>query len=534
MMLERHLCGVVDVAPKFDTESLTKAQRGPPWDPLMAVVLVPYQNVDCTVNLLVILLFSFRAVEGHFRRLGVSKARGCKEPTSRVAVRDPVIGFDFLYNILFGKRPEKYLDSTWRAFQEMGTTYTERRWTWEAIYTCDPQNIKQVLATGSKDFDLPEFRTSVISHIFGKGIFVLSGHSWRHTRTILRKNLRKENPAPFLNTLEKHFQAFKRHIPTDGTEIDLQPLFLGLAMDVATETLMGHSTYMLDNSGDHTIEQQFVDDYMICSEEIIQQMQLGPLHSLKISFKALKARKRVYKYLAEFIDVSIQESVRSQDGNLLIDIMKSAKDRKSVSDQVLHILLASRDTTSSLMSNLFFILAKKPHLYAKLRRSVLEIAREAPPDASQLKDMTYLKWCVNESLRLHPVIPTNARVALRDTTLPRGGGPDGQSPLLVSKGSALFYNVYAMHRNEATFGFNPEEFIPERWQNLRPGWGYLPFNGGVRSCVGQQYALLETYFVVARMVQTFKTMESRDEQEWMELYALALCSKGGTRVAVTA
>ncbi|KAH6894498.1 cytochrome P450 [Thelonectria olida] len=502
---------------------------------MLSLLLSAFVREHLLLAVIIILLpFPLRAVEGYFRRWRISEAGGCQEPASKVAVKDPIVGFDFLYNVLFGKAPERYLDSTWKAFREMGTTYTEKRWTWEAVYTCDPLNLRQILATGCQDFDLPEFRTSVIGHLFGNGIFVLSGHSWKHARTVLRKSLKKEDPAPFLATLEQHFQAFKKHVPTDGAEIDLQPLFLALAMDVSTEFLMGHSTHMLDMSGDHTKEQQFVDDYMICSEEIIHQMQLGPLHPFKVNFAARKAKKRVYKYVGDFIDASLQDSEGSTRGNLLLDMMEMAKDRKGVCDQILHILLASRDTTSSLMSNLFFMLAKNPHMYNKLRQDVLRVAGEGPPTASQLKDMTYLKWCVNESLRLHPVIPTNARVALRDTTLPRGGGPDGQSPLFVSKGSAMFYNVYAMHRDEATFGPDPDEFVPERWEGLRPGWGYLPFNGGARSCVGQQYALLETHYVVARMVQTFKTMQSRDDEEWMELYALALCSKNGTRVAVTA
>lgn len=115
----------------------------------------------------------------------------------------------------------------------------------------------------------------------------------------------------------------------------------------------------------------------------------------------------------------------------------------------------------------------------------------------------------------------------------------------------MFYNVYAMHRNEDVFGRDPDEFVPERWQDLRPGWGYLPFNGGARACIGrklftpllfrgafkltgdgtEQYALLETHYVVARMAQTYTQLESCDDEEWMELYALALCSKNGTRVA---
>lgn len=90
------------------------------------------------------------------------------------------------------------------------------------------------------------------------------------------------------------------------------------------------------------------------------------------------------------------------------------------------------------------------------------------------------------ALRLHPVIPTNARVAVRDTTIPRGGGIDGKSPLFISKGTAMFYNVYAMHRNEDVFGPKAEEFAPERWKDLRPGWGYLPFNGGARACIGRK------------------------------------------------
>ncbi|KAK7418347.1 hypothetical protein QQZ08_011290, partial [Neonectria magnoliae] len=452
---------------------------------MLSALLTAFLREHLVLTVVLLLLpFPLQAIEGYFRRWRHSQARGCQEPASKVPVKDPIIGLDFLYNVLFGKAPERYLDSTWRAFQKMGTTYTEKRLTWEAVYTCEPQNLKQILATGAEDFDLPEFRTAVIGHLFGQGIFVLSGHSWKHARTVLRKNLKKDDPAPFLGTLERHFQAFKEHVPTDGAEIDLQPLFLGLAMDVATEVLMGHSTHMLDTQGDHSREQQFVDDYMICSEEIIQQMQLGPLHAFRVNFAARRAKKRVYKYLDDFIEESLRETDAKQDASLLAEIMSVSTDRKGVSDQILHILLASRDTTSGLMSNLFFALAKNPQLYAKLREDVLRVAGDAPPTAAQLKDMAYLKWCVNESLRLHPVIPTNARVALRDTTLPRGGGVDGRSPLFVRKGTAMFYNVYAMHRDEATFGADAEDFVPERWANLRPGWGYLPFNGGARSCVG--------------------------------------------------
>ena len=87
------------------------------------------------------------------------------------------------------------------------------------------------------------------------------------------------------------------------------------------------------------------------------------------------------------------------------------------------------------------------------------------------------------------MIPSNAREAAVDTTLPYGGGSDGNSPLFVKKGTLLIYNVYAMHRNQSLFGKDVEEFVPERWDGLRPGWGYLPFHGGPRVCIGRKFAI---------------------------------------------
>lgn len=95
----------------------------------------------------------------------------------------------------------------------------------------------------------------------------------------------------------------------------------------------------------------------------------------------------------------------------------------------------------------------------------------------------------SKALRLHPVIPTNAREASKDTILPHGGGKDGNSPLLVKKGNLVMYNIYAMHRDAGVFGPDPEAFVPERWDGLRPGWGYLPFNGGPRICIGRKYRM---------------------------------------------
>ena len=92
-----------------------------------------------------------------------------------------------------------------------------------------------------------------------------------------------------------------------------------------------------------------------------------------------------------------------------------------------------------------------------------------------------------------------------------------------------------MHRRTDIYGPDADEFRPERWENgkLMPRWGYLPFNGGPRICIGQRYALTEVGYVLVRMAQEFRVLESRDRGPWEESLTLTLCSRNGTKVALT-
>lgn len=99
------------------------------------------------------------------------------------------------------------------------------------------------------------------------------------------------------------------------------------------------------------------------------------------------------------------------------------------------------------------------------------------------------------ALRLYPSVPVNIRMATRTTVLPTGGGPDGNSPVLIPNGSPVAFSVYAMHRRPDLFGLDAELFRPERWDEDMPlqhdptsaKWGYLPFHGGPRTCLGSKY-----------------------------------------------
>jgi cytochrome P450 len=79
--------------------------------------------------------------------------------------------------------------------------------------------------------------------------------------------------------------------------------------------------------------------------------------------------------------------------------------------------------------------------------------------------------------------------------LPTGSGPDRKSPVLIPKGSAVTFSAYSVHRRSDLYGMDAELFRPERWDEDMPlqqgptnaKWGYLPFHGGPRICLGGEY-----------------------------------------------
>jgi cytochrome P450 len=193
------------------------------------------------------------------------------------------------------------------------------------------------------------------------------------------------------------------------------------------------------------------------------------------------------------------------------------RDRTVLRDQIIAVLLAGRDTTAATLSWTLYELGRYPNAVKKLRAEIIStLGTEHTPTYEDLKSMSYLKAVLNETLRLYPAVPFNVRLALKDTTLPRGGGPDGSEPLPVLKDSPVAYSTLVMQRRSDlyppisdTFA-DPQIFSPERWAHWHPKpHDYIPFNAGPRICIGQQFALTEMSYVLVRLFQKFDRVESQ-------------------------
>ncbi|CAG7937267.1 unnamed protein product [Penicillium nalgiovense] len=138
-----------------------------------------------------------------------------------------------------------------------------------------------------------------------------------------------------------------------------------------------------------------------------------------------------------------------------------------------NVLLAGRDTTASLLSWTILLLARYQHIFARIRSDILDkfgtYDQPRSMDFASLRSCQYLQHFHNQSLGLYPVVPFNRRCATNGTTLPRGGGKDGTSPIYIRKGRTVMYSNYVLYRRKDIWGEDAEIFNPDRWAERSPG-----------------------------------------------------------------
>lgn len=238
--------------------------------------------------------------------------------------------------------------------------------------------------------------------------------------------------------------------------------------------------------------------------------------------------RRMDDFMQPFIDSVLSMTTEQLDSMLakkdtfLHALARFTRDPKVIRDQLVAILLAGRDTTAATLSFCLFELSRHPDVVTKLREEIASHVGDRHPSYTDLKEMKYLNAVLNETMRLYPVVPFNVRHALVDTTLPRGGGPDGSQPIGMPAHTRIFYSTMAMQRRPDLYDpvpepgttpsrpyFDPAVFHPDRWvSGWQPKpWQFIPFNGGPRICLGQQFATIEMGYTVTRILQAFKEVK---------------------------
>lgn len=395
------------------------------------------------------------------------------------------------------------------------------------IFTMNPENMKAMLLTQFNDFSIG-VRKQAFGPLLGNGIFASEGHHWKHSRTLLKPQFAREQVS-HVKLLEPHVQMLAQHIRKNSGFFDIQLLFHRFTLDAGTHFLFGESVWDLRDESigyDSSLNQiegreAFSKGLTYVQSYVVRRLALFSFYWLANSEEFRQSVKDVHAYTNHFVNKALQlkpEEIEahSREGyTFLYELVKDTRDPVEIRDHLLNIMLAGRSTTASLLLSAISELSRNPEVWQKLRQEVIMHFGEgnSPEEIDSitfesLKKCNYLKWVINETLRIYPPVSLNLREAVKDTTLPSGGGKDGEAPIFVSKGSVIIFLIYCVQRLKKHYGKDADVFRPERWADLaKIGWAFMPFGSGPRICLGQQFALTEALYVLVRLAQMFPTLE---------------------------
>ena len=279
---------------------------------------------------------------------------------------------------------------------------------------------------------------------------------------------------------------------------DIQTLFFRLTIDSACEFLFGESVNsQLSEAGLLAADEKNLVNFPLHFDRALMHLakrfRFGELYWVHNPKEFRDDNKAVNKFISYYVDLALkkppgdkkfEKGYPGKEKYVFLEALaQQTRDPVELRAQLLNILLAGRDTTASLLSWLFHQLLRNPEAFEKLRATIIDTfgTYDDPKDISfaTLKGCQYLQYCLNETLRLWTVVPGNTRRTNKVTTLPKGGGPDGESPVYLKPNTEMNYSIHVMMRRKDLWGEDAEEFRPERFEGRRPGWEFLPFNGGM-------------------------------------------------------
>ncbi|MEG4840425.1 cytochrome P450 [Microcoleus sp. B9-D4] len=216
--------------------------------------------------------------------------------------------------------------------------------------------------------------------------------------------------------------------------------------------------------------------------------------------KAKNSRKLL---LAELEKIIRDRQQATPSGNDALSLLISARDDEGNSlsldelkDQVLLLLFAGHETLTSAIASFCLLLAQHPDVMAKVRTEQQQFPATEPLTLEQLKQMTYLEQVLQEVLRLVPPVGGIFRTVINACEF---GGYE------IPKGWTVLSQINQTHQDSQLYP-EPDRFDPDRFNSERSAkpFSYVPFGGGLRECLGKEFARLEMKLFAAKIVREFE------------------------------
>ncbi|CAN6347040.1 unnamed protein product [Urochloa humidicola] len=487
-----------------------------------------------TTHLAYLLIFLFTVFILRLRRRGTTSTAHCPYPNPLLGntlefIRNRRRFFDW-YSDLLRASPSGTIEA-WGPF---GAGH--------AVTTACPADVDHLLRAGgfARYAKGARFRDAT-ADLIGDGLFAADGKLWSLQRKLAShafssRALRRFADGVLASHLRRRLLPSLDATAAEGSAVDLQAALRRFGFGAICHVAFGVETA---GDGDPTGQEREEELFAAFDSalEISFRRALTPATWVRRLTKRLDVgRSRRLREAVEIIDAYAMSVVDSKEaarrhqrnggladddagGDLLSRFMAAmdedgggelgamfptpAAKRRFLRDVVVTFVLAGKDTTSSALTWLFWLLAANPRCERLVHAEVAAAASsdsEAGGDVK--KGMHYLHAAITEAMRLYPPVPFDGRVAVADDELPSGAA--------VRAGWYANYSAYAMGRMEAVWGEDCMEFVPERW--LGDGGEFVPvdaarypvFHAGPRVCLGKEMAYVQMKTVAAAVIRRFR------------------------------
>ncbi|KAJ3674321.1 hypothetical protein LUZ60_004937 [Juncus effusus] len=164
----------------------------------------------------------------------------------------------------------------------------------------------------------------------------------------------------------------------------------------------------------------------------------------------------------------------------------------------LSLLQAGTDTSSNTIEWAMSLLLNNPNSLTKAQHEInTVIGTNRLIQESDIPNLPYLRAIINETFRLHPVVPLDVPHESAEECFVGG--------YKIPKGTMLLVNIHAIHRDPDSWD-EPEEFRPERFLEGSKGkrGEIITFGMGRRKCPGEGLAMRMIGLGLGTLMQCFE------------------------------
>ncbi len=368
-----------------------------------------------------------------------------------------------------------------------------------------PDHYKQILQDNNRNYTkMPHPSLALLRPVIGNGLLTSDGEFWRRQRRLAAPAFHRKRIASFAGTMTAAANRMLEnwHAPAkDGRPLDINEAMMHLTLEIVGKTLF---------SIDLTREADTVGEAFSVVNEEVARLSSIPFANIGVKIPFLPSTRRINKntaVLTQVVNGIIQE--RRQSGletEDLLGMLMSARDEETgegMSDQQLHdevmtIMLAGHETTAVALAWTFYLLSEHPTVLEELETEVDGVLNGRLPTIEDVPNLPYTTMVLEESMRLYPPAYAIARW---------GNEPDEVGGYDTPANAVITMSPYVTHRH-ADFWDDPERFDPQRFtperKAERPRYTYLPFGGGPRLCIGNNFAMTEAILLLASIVQRYR------------------------------